>query len=815
MANSRKKLDIEGTINKLTLEEKVALLAGSKIPMQNNPVKRLNIEALTFNDGPNGIRPLTETGNSLSAIADTLTSTIYPCGAMLASSWDKNIFYKVGEGIAKEALFYGADVILGPSVNIKRNPLCGRNFEYYSEDPFLAGHLAASYVIGMQAHHIGACVKHYACNNSENYRFIGNALVDERALREIYLKPYEIIIKEANPYSFMSSYNMVNNYFVSENKDLLNGFLRKENNYTGVIMTDWGGTHDRVDSLNAGEDMEMPGNCAYNIDVVVDAAKKGKIKEETLNKSVYRLLDLYNKTISEEKVNKSVFEENYKDALKAAEEGAVLLKNDSLLPLKKDKKYLIIGDFFANPRYQGSGSSLLNPYKYVSLKETFNKNKINYTYLRGYYSYENENKDELDKLKKLNIDEYDAILFFGGQSDFVESEGFDRETIKLPSSQLNLISALKEHLNKLVFILFAGSVVELPFKNKVNAILNMFMPGEAVGEATYNLLFGLKSPCGKLSETFVKTYEDVPSSKDYDKYINDYYKESIYIGYRYYDSANVEAAYPFGYGLTYTSFEYSNLNVETNNQKIILTYDIQNKGSYDAKEISEVYVSKIKSNIYRPLKELKGFDKSLIKVNETKSISVQISLDDLKVFDPVTKKRVLEEGEYEILIGASSQDIRLRKTIKINGESIISSENLAKLNDFYANSHLKDLSKEKFASLFNFKYQVINPYKKPYTMETPIFAYETFFGKIFRKSVVGVGEKKIKEAKKITNEIERNRQIKAGVFVSKLMPFNSLRSLSFSSGGGLPYHIARGILEMINNHFLRGLAYIVGIKKPN
>ncbi len=797
-------LNVEEIIKQLSLKEKAMLLTGSS-PMNNYGVKRLNIPSLNLNDGPNGIRRLKEGGDSLNGLTNTLKSTVFPCGAMLASSWNKDVFYKIGEAIAKEALYYGTEIILGPSVNIKRNPLCGRNFEYYSEDPFIAGKLAASYVNGMQKYHVGACVKHFACNNNEQFRFVGNSIVDERALREIYLKPYEIIIKESSPFAFMTSYNMVNGVFASENTFLIKKFLREENNYQGVIMTDWGGTHNRVDSINATLDLEMPGECIYNINQIIEATKNKKINEDTLNDSVRRMLNLYNKTLSNEKVSKEVFDSNYFIALEAALEGAVLLKNEGLLPLKENKKFLVIGEFFKNPRYQGSGSSLLNPVKFVSIEDEFKKNHIQFDYVQGYYSYEDENKNEIEKLNKLNLDKYDAILFFGGQSDFVESEGFDRDSLSLPKSQLNLINSLDKYLHKTVFILFAGSAVELPFNNKVNAILNMFMAGEAIGEALVDLLFGKVNPSGKLTETFPISYLDVPSANDYDKFVNDYYKESIFVGYRYYETINKDVAYPFGYGLSYTKFEYSNLNIDLEKENIKVSFDINNIGEFDGKEISQVYISKKDSKIYRPLKELKGFDKTFIKAHKEEHILINISLDDLKVFDPISKKRILEDGEYEILVGSNVKNIHLKNTFKLKEKPLNINENIAKLNYFYRIENLNNLNSNEFCKLFNFEYKLIDPYQKPYTMETPIYALNSFVGRIFCKATVGIGEKKIKKAMKIEDAILRNREIKGGVFIKKLLPLNSLRSLSFSSSGTLSYNVAQGILEMCNNHYLNGI----------
>ena len=392
---------------------------------------------------------------------------------------------------------------------------------------------------------------------------------------------------------------------------------------------------------------------------------------------------------------------------------------------------------------------------------------------------------------------------FGGQNDFVESEGFDRDTIKLPIVQLKVVEELVKYNIPIIFVLAGGSAVELPFKDKVNAILDAFLGGEAVSEALYKIIFGEVSPSGKLTETFVESYDDVPFGNEFSTRVNAYYKESLFVGYRYYEKAKVKVAYPFGHGLTYSHFDYSSLTTKVNEKTIDLSFNLTNSGNYDAKEISEVYVAKKDSVLVRPIKELKGFRKTFLKKGESKTINLSINIDDLKVYDVKNSKRVLEEGEYEILVAKSSMDIVLSSTISLKGEKIENSELLQEIFNKYQD--IKKISDEEYARLFNLKYLPEPIYKKPYGLETPFYAYTSFMGKMFRFSTVSVGKAMYKKAKKIKDPILRARKMKAGYFVMRLMPVNSIRSLSFSSSGSLPFNIASGLLEMFNGHYLKGI----------
>ena len=786
-------------VETLTLIEKASMLVGYKT-MSTLPIPEKGIESIVMSDGPNGLRIEDPNGNSLSGISEALPATCFPVGVTLASTWNLNLANKMGRAIGEEAIHYGINVVLGPAVNIQRNPLCGRNFEYLSEDPFIAGKTGSELVKGIQSQGVGACVKHYVCNNNEKYRFVGDSIVDDKALHEIYLKPYEIIVKESDPRAIMTAYNQVNGSFCSENKTLIEDELRHSWGFDGVVMTDWGGMVHRDIALNHGCDLEMPGMVDHNIKVIIDAVKDGAVKEETLNQSIERLLSLKDRTSPKQKIEAD-FNAHYKLALDIALEGAVLLKNDNkTLPLSKDNKYLVIGGLFSAMRYQGSGSSLLNPYIIKDHIESFKEKNINYEFALGYEESETEPNDKLE-LEALNkAKEYDTIIFYGGLNDYVESEGYDRKDMSIPHNQLSLLDKLSKLGKKIVVVLFNGSPIELPFFDHVDSILDMMLPGEAGGEATTKLLFGEVSPSGKLTQSWTYKYSDVPFSNEFASNPYELYKESIFVGYRNYKTLDVKVRFPFGYGLSYTSFEYSNLKVMNNNDKVLVTLKVENTGEIEGKDIIQLYVGKKDSKVIRPSLELKGFSKVSLKPGEEKEVLIELDNKYLSVFTQDGFK--VEDGEYQLYIGNNVDDIRLSSVVKISGEKLEASSYDQIYKEYIST---KDISKETFEKVVN---RVIPEYvrgKRPYTMETPIEEFDTFFGKIFKKSVANVGLKRYKRAKKIKDPLLREREKKAGLFIYYLVPNNSLRSLSFSASGGFDYPLACGILELANGHLFKGL----------
>ena len=458
----------ERILSRWTLQEKIRLLQGDT--PHSAPGNGDFYPGLTLMDGPNGLRKAEEGGNSLGGIADTGRTTCFPCPTLLASTWDRDVLREVGKAIGRECLFFRVQVLLGPALNIQRHPLCGRNFEYYSEDPLLSGEQAASFVQGVQEVSVGTTVKHLCCNNNEEMRFVGDSLVDERALREIYLRPFEIAIKKGRPTCVMNAYNRVNGVPASSSPLLNDEILRQEWGFDGLVMTDWGGIVDRVEALKAGTDLEMPGQCVHNERLLMQAVKEGKISESLIDQSVIRLLSTAEKTKPSADVSKNIFEENEQLAIDAATQGAVLLKNDGILPLSRDQRILAVGPFFENPRYQGSGSSLLNPFRLTTHRQAFERRNLRFSYAEGFDAYREEVDDKKEKEALRKAESADVVLFYGGQNDWFESEGFDRTSLSLPRNQLSLLEKLVERGKKVVFLLFTGSPVALPFRDKVAAI---------------------------------------------------------------------------------------------------------------------------------------------------------------------------------------------------------------------------------------------------------------------------------------------------------------------------------------------------------
>ena len=509
-------MDHKKIINSLTLEEKASLLVGHA-NMSTFPLLEKGIAPLIMSDGPHGIRKENSEHTNLDNLfARTLPATCFPTGCTLANTFDNQLLYKIGKQIALECRYYGINAILGPAINIKRNPLCGRNFEYYSEDPILAGYLSANYIKGLQEEHVLACVKHYACNNLEKWRYVGDSIVDLRALNDIYLKPFEISIRESNPGMLMTSYNQINGTFASENEYLIKDRLRKKMDYQGLTVTDWGGMVNRDISLNAGQDIEMPGMIEENKQKIIDGVNSGLIKMETVDESIERLLSAIDKTRVDKISDETVFLKSKDVALEAALKGAVLLKNDNnILPLDKNKKCIIIGDLFKNTRVQGSGSSLVTTKYLVTNDEALNDHHICYAYAQGYDQMSPKINKKLKEEALLLAKESDTILFFGGLIDISESEGFDRDKMLLDENQIDLIKELVKLNKKIVFVMYGGSPFEIPELDNIDACLFMSLPGECGGEAMYQLLFGETSPSGHLCETWMQKYSDVPYSDDF------------------------------------------------------------------------------------------------------------------------------------------------------------------------------------------------------------------------------------------------------------------------------------------------------------
>lgn len=688
-------------INEMSIEEKASLCVGEDY-WNSKKIERFDIPNIKMSDGPHGLRVQRESVDNL-GINESEISICFPALSTIGNSWNKELAYLLGKTLGEEAKEEKVNIVLGPAVNIKRSPLCGRNFEYISEDPFLAGIIGSEYVKGLQSQNVGACVKHFAVNNQEDRRRTINAIIDERTLREIYLKPFEIILKNSNPWAIMSAYNKVNGEYCTENKHLLKEILRKEWNYNGIVISDWGAENDRVKGLKATHELEMPGGRGNGVNEIVEAVKNRKISEDELNKVVDRIIETAKKCKRKNKELKEYNKEKHHNiALKIAEDSIVLLKNkDNILPLKLNKNIAIIGDMAKSPRYQGSGSSTINPYKIENALDTFLENNIKFEYAKGYERIDLKNDKKLLEEAIKIAEKNEIVIVFAGLTENYESEGIDRKNIDIPINQNKLIQEICKVNNNVIVVLSNGSPIAMPWKDNVKAIITGYLGGEAGGRAIVNCLIGKVNPSGKLSESYPKDLSDTPCYNYYPgtELISEY-KESIYVGYRYYDKVNKEVLFPFGFGLSYTQFQYSNLKVNKYDDKIEVKFKIKNIGKVTGKEIAQIYISQIESKIYKPNKELKEFVKIKLSPNEEKEIAVKLNRKSFEYYNTETKSWKIEEGTYQIQIGKSSRDIVLKQEIYINSRDKKISKRYPQK---YYDGNIQNISDEDFERLLGYK----------------------------------------------------------------------------------------------------------------
>ncbi len=664
------KTRIESLLTQLTLEEKAALCSG-----QNNwssqPIERLNIPSIYMTDGPHGLRREADDG-----FGNSLPATCFPTAACLASSWNTDLLTRVGEAIGKECQTQGVQILLGPGANIKRSPLNGRNFEYFSEDPIVSGEMAAALISGIQSQGVGTSLKHYVANNQEFERMSINAQVDERALREIYLAGFEIAVKKAQPYTLMCAYNKINGVFGSENTYLLHDILKKEWQYKGIVMSDWDAVHDRVAGIKAGLHLEMPGNEGVNDRKIIEAVRNGNLDESRLDEVLTEWLNII-LTLQDAKQENATFntKEHHQLAQEAASEGIVLLKNEAnLLPLdtQKTASIAVIGQFSQQPRFQGSGSSRVIPTDVDNLFDSLSAQlpNGNLTYAAGYDKAHKVDDQLISEAVKTAQNSELAIICVGLPESF-ETEGIDRKHIKLPESHRTLVEQILKVQPNTIVILTNGSPVEMPWLNEASTVVEGWLFGQGGGAAMANILTGKINPSGKLTETFPIRLEDSPSFLHFPGTAKEVkYSEGIFVGYRYFEKKKIKPLFPFGHGLSYTTFEYSNLMVSNSkiadNGLLIVQFSITNTGKTTGKESAQLYIQDVESSIIRPEKELKHFAKIALAPNETKEIKFELNRRDFAFYDPISKSWKVEKGNFNLLIGASSTDIRLQKTIHIH-----------------------------------------------------------------------------------------------------------------------------------------------------
>ena len=654
--------DLKKLVASMTLEEKAGMCSGADF-WNTKAVERLGIPGVMMSDGPHGIRKQEGEADHL-GLNESVEAVCFPAACATASSFDVDLIRQMGEILGEECQAEDLSMLLGPAVNIKRSPLCGRNFEYFSEDPYLTGKMAAAYINGVQSWDVGTSIKHFAVNNQEYKRMCVSSEVSERAFREIYLPAFEEAVKEAQPKTVMCSYNKINGVFASENEDLLTKILRDEWGFEGYVVTDWGAVNDRVKGLKAGVDLEMPSTGGYNDKKIVEAVKSGELDEKVLNRAVERMLKVIFSYV-DHRHSEAVFDRD-KDHEKSVEietECAVLLENNGVLPMKEEQKIVYIGEFAEKPRYQGGGSSHINSSKVVSALEAQEKNR-NVTYVKGFSSERDEiEAQEVEKAVQA-AKEADIAVVFAGLPDAFESESYDRKDMKLPACQNHLIGEVAKVQPNLVVVLHNGSPVEAPWAEQTAAILELYLGGQGVGEACDRLLYGQANPSGRLAESFPLRIEDNPSYLSFGgdgKKVD--YTEGVYVGYRYYEAKKQPVRWAFGHGLSYTEFKYDHLTVSSkeldDENEIIVEVDVTNVGACAGKEVVQLYVADKNGTVNRPVKELKGFTKLFLQPRETKKAQMKISARDLSFYNEEIKDWYAPSGTYEILIGHASDDIRI------------------------------------------------------------------------------------------------------------------------------------------------------------
>lgn len=660
---------LQELIGKMTLEEKASLCSGADF-WHTESVERLGIPAMMVSDGPHGLRKQDQEADHL-GVNDSIKAVCFPAGCGTAASFNRELITGMGEVLGEECQAEGVGVILGPAVNIKRSPLCGRNFEYYSEDPMVASEMAGALIKGVQSKNVGTSIKHFLANNQETRRMSSSSEVDERTLREIYLAAFEGAVSSQKPWTVMCSYNKINGTYAAEHKEALTDILRGEWGFDGFVVSDWGAVNNRVPDLEAGLDLEMPASGGINDEQIVDAVKEGRLEESVLDRAVERILNIVYRF--EENRNESAVFDRDKDheyAKKVAEETIVLLKNeDGLLPLPEKEEIAFIGKYARQPRFQGGGSSHINSHKVTGAWDVV-KDWGNITFAEGYGDQEDVTDEALIAEAVEKAGKAKAAVIFAGLPDAFESEGFDRSHMGMPNCQNELINRVAAVQPNTIVVLHNGSPVEMPWADQVKGIVEAYLSGQAVGAAVVDILFGKVNPSAKLPETFPYKLEDNPS---YLYYLGEgdkvEYREGVFVGYRYYDTKKMDVRFPFGYGLSYTTFAYSNLKLSAAQIKdtdtLTVSVDVTNTGSMAGKEVVQLYVSDVESTVIRPVKELKGFDKVDLQPGETKTVTFTLGKRAFAYWNTQIHDWHVESGEFRILVGKSSRDIQLEETVTV------------------------------------------------------------------------------------------------------------------------------------------------------
>lgn len=801
--------NIKELIAQMTLKEKASLCSGENFWYLKG-IERLGIPSIMVTDGPHGLRK-TASESSQIGITNTVPATCFPTASALAATWNRDLVFQVGQALGEECRQEKVGVILGPGANIKRSPLCGRNFEYFSEDPYLTGEMAASHINGVQSQGIGTSLKHYAVNNQEYRRMAIDAIVDERALREIYLAGFEKAVKAAQPWTVMCAYNMVNGTYCSEHETLLTRILKEEWGHSGLVVTDWGAINDRVEGLRAGVELEMPGLPNGNDASIVAAVRSGRLDEAVLDRAVERLLTLILKADETLSTDLSYDKDaHHALARRVAAEGAVLLKNeDNLLPLPDHAKIALIGRFAKYPRYQGAGSSLMNPTRLDTLYEELGAldGKENTIYADGYTDKGDVIDQALIEAALESAKKADIVVVCAGLTDMDEVEGLDRAHMKLPAGHDALIHALAAAHHKVVVVLSNGSPVEMPWAGNVCAILEGYLGGQAGAGGVADILTGRVNPSGKLAETFPHRLEDNPSHYYFPAGpATVEYRESLYVGYRYYDSVSQEVLFPFGHGLSYTTFEYNQLQLSqasiADDGVLTVTFKVKNTGQVAGQEIVQLYVRDVESTPFRPQKELKGFAKIELQPGAETTVSIELDKRAFAWYNTDLKDWAVEAGQFEILVGASSGDLRLNTSLQVTSAlqaASISEQDSSPVYHYFPKG--ASVSQKDFESLLGRPLPAnLGSQKGNYSLNTPIGDMsDSFIGRLLHDYM----------GRQISKIIAGQENTPTALLMEIMIDEAPLRTLLMTGDGSITRPMLDAMLVMINGHFFKGAAALI------
>lgn len=782
-------MDIKKTLNRMTLEQKCALLSGKGV-FNTRSYPSLGVPELILADGPHGIRKQIGDSDHL-GLNESQQATCFPTSATIANSWDLQLGEAVGEALGREASSQGVHVLLGPGLNIKRSPTCGRNFEYFSEDPYLSGKMAAAYVRGIQKHDVAACPKHFAVNSQETIRMSSDSVIDERAMREIYLTAFEIVVRDASPGCLMTSYNKINGTYANEHTYLLKTILRDEWNYQGMVVTDWGGSNSHVEAVKAGSSLEMPACGLESSQELIDAVHDGSLSMEDVDARVQEVLKL---ALSERNQQAVDEDKHHHLAMRAAEQSIVLLKNEGdLLPLRKDVSVAVVGDFARHPRYQGAGSSQVKPTRLDIPVDIIKNSSLNFTgYAQGFHRQDQQDEELLtDALVVAKT--ADVLIVYIGLSESGDSEGMDRQDIDLPQNQVRLIERLHGLGKPMIAVISAGSAISMPWADRFHAILHGYLGGQAGAMAMLKVLQGETNPSGKLAETLPATFDSTPAAGWYPGTAPQaVYQESIFVGYRYYEKVEEPVLFPFGHGLSYASFAYTNLKADAKK----VTFDLENTGTCDGAEVSQLYIGLENSQFFRPVKELKGFAKTFLKPGEKKTVTILLDDTTFRVYHVPSGSWQTEPGEYQVLLGASSRDIRLQGSIAVEGPGMEPPYDIKRLPSYFS-GRVKQAGREEIEYLLQ---RPLPGHEWPavFTENMPFCQLKNAKSGLARLAAKVVDRKRMASIQKGKPDLN--------LFFIHNIPF---RAIAKMTNGMVGKKMVDGLLLAVNGHMFKGLATLI------